>query len=137
MLQQGQKRWSTMSLEQLKEACNLHFFVTLVRAAALSYLHIEYWDALFSFNRLISVSICLKLTSLKLKIPSVLHLVLNARVFSVFKSSFYQGWFFDIFCNRIKIRILGNVKILYKITRKSFKNLSCSFFSFHNSTFIT
>ena len=34
----GQKRWSNMSVEELKEACNLHFPVTPVRAAALSYL---------------------------------------------------------------------------------------------------
>ena len=34
----GQKRWSNMSVEELKEACNLHFLVTPVRAAALSYL---------------------------------------------------------------------------------------------------
>ena len=40
----------------------------------------EYWDALFSFNSLISVSISLKLISLKLKTPFLLHLVLIARM---------------------------------------------------------
>ena len=34
----GQKRWSNMSVEELKEAYNLHFPVTPVRAAALSHL---------------------------------------------------------------------------------------------------
>ena len=50
----------------------------------------EYRDVLFSFNRLISVLICLKLTSLKLKAPFLLHLVVIARmlVFFVFKNSF-------------------------------------------------
>ena len=44
----------------------------------------EYWDALFSFNSLISVSISLKLTSLKLKAPFLLHLVLIARMLGCF-----------------------------------------------------
>ena len=44
----------------------------------------EYWDALFSFNSLISVSISLKLTSLKLKTPFLLHLFLIARMLGCF-----------------------------------------------------
>ena len=44
----------------------------------------EYCDALFSLNSLISVSISLKLTSLKLKAPFLLHLVLIARMLGCF-----------------------------------------------------
>ena len=44
----------------------------------------EYCDPLFSFNSLISVSISLKLTSLKLKAPFLLHLVLIARMLGCF-----------------------------------------------------
>ena len=33
--------------------------------------------------------------------------------------------------------ILGNVKILYNITKEIVKNLSCFFFSFHNLTILT
>ena len=40
----------------------------------------EYWDALVCYNSLISVSIFLKLTSLKLKTLFLLHLVLIARM---------------------------------------------------------
>ena len=40
----------------------------------------EYWDASLSFNSLISVSMYWKLTSLKLKTPFLLHLVLIARI---------------------------------------------------------
>ena len=47
MLQKGDKKLNAMSVEQLKEACNLHFLVTSVRAAAFSYL---------SFFNLISCS---------------------------------------------------------------------------------
>ena len=44
----------------------------------------EYWDALVSFNSLISVSISLSLTSLKLKAPFLLDLVLIARMLGCF-----------------------------------------------------
>ena len=44
----------------------------------------EYWVALLSFNRLISVSICLRLTSLKLKAPPLLYLILIARMLGCF-----------------------------------------------------
>ena len=44
----------------------------------------ECWDALFSFTSLISVSISLKLTSLKLKALFLLHLVLIARMLVCF-----------------------------------------------------
>ena len=44
----------------------------------------EYWDALFSFNSLISVSISLKLTSLKLKASFLLHLFLIVRMLGFF-----------------------------------------------------
>ena len=47
----------------------------------------EYCDALVSFNSLISVSISLKLTPLKLKAPFLLHLVLIARVLGCFSYS--------------------------------------------------
>ena len=40
----------------------------------------EYRDALFSFNSLISDSISLKLTTLKPKIPFILHLVLSVKM---------------------------------------------------------
>ena len=43
-----------------------------------------YWDALVSFNSLISVSISLSLTSLKLKAPFLLDLVLIARMLGCF-----------------------------------------------------
>ena len=36
--------------------------------------------------------------------------------------------------NRIKLEYLGDVKIPYNITKKIAKNVSCSFFSFHNFT---
>ena len=45
----------------------------------------QYWDTLFSFNNLIFVSICLKLTSLKLKVPFLLY------VFSYLKITFKVG----------------------------------------------
>ena len=48
----------------------------------------EYWDASFSFIRLISVLICLRLASLKLETPFLLHLVLIARMLFVFENSF-------------------------------------------------
>ena len=44
----------------------------------------EYWDALFSFNSIIFVSISLKLTFLKLKTPFPLLLVLIARMLGCF-----------------------------------------------------
>ena len=44
----------------------------------------EYCDALFSFNSLISVSISLKLTSLRIKAPFLLHLVLIPRMLGCF-----------------------------------------------------
>ena len=54
----------------------------------------EYWDALFSFNSLISVSFSLKRTYLKLKAPFLLHLVLIAmmlRCFSYLRIAFKVG----------------------------------------------
>ena len=44
----------------------------------------EHWGALFSFSRLIFVSISLKLINLKLKTPFLLHLVLIARMLGCF-----------------------------------------------------
>ena len=40
----------------------------------------QYCDTLFSFNNLISVSICLKLTSLKLKVLFLLHVFSHLRI---------------------------------------------------------
>ena len=44
----------------------------------------EYWDVIFSFNCPISVSISLKLTSLKLKASFLLHIVPIARMLGCF-----------------------------------------------------
>ena len=44
----------------------------------------EYWDTLVSFKSLISVSISWRLTSLKIKAPFLLHLVLIARMLGCF-----------------------------------------------------
>ena len=54
----------------------------------------EYWDVLVSFNSLIYVSISWKLTSLKLKAPFLLHLVLIVRMlgyFSYLRLAFNAG----------------------------------------------
>ena len=91
----------------------------------------EYWDDLFSFNSLISVSISLKLTSLKLKAPFLLHLVLIARMLGCF----YLRIAFKV--KSLTFSLIGNVKILYNITKKIVKSLSCFFFSFHNFTIFT
>ena len=45
----------------------------------------QYSDTSFSFNSLISVSICLKLTSIKLRVPFLLH------VFSYLRIAFKVG----------------------------------------------
>ena len=91
----------------------------------------EYWDDLFSFNSLISVSISLKLTSLKLKAPFLLHLVLIARMLGCF----YLRIAFKV--KSLTFSLIGNVKILYNITKKIVKSLSCFFFSFHSFTIFT
>ena len=44
----------------------------------------EYWDALVSFNSLISISISFRRTSLKLKAPFLLHLVVITRMLGCF-----------------------------------------------------
>ena len=46
----------------------------------------QYWDTLFSFNNLNSISICVKLTSLKLKVLFLLHVFSYLRI--AFKNSF-------------------------------------------------
>ena len=54
----------------------------------------DYWDSLFSFSSLISLSISLKLTYLKLKAPFLLHLVLIGRIlrcFSYLRIAFKVG----------------------------------------------
>ena len=64
------------------------FFKSFVFCKSLIYqnqMAIHFQDVhLFCFNRLISVSICLRLTSLKLKTPFLLHLVLIARMLHCF-----------------------------------------------------
>ena len=64
---------SQMKLENISE-------FSLINLVGIS----EYWDALFSLNSLISVSTSLKLTSLKLKAPFLLLLVLIARMLGCF-----------------------------------------------------
>lgn len=97
----------------------------------------EYWDTVFSFNRFLSVSIFFKMTSLKLKTPFLITCSLdhqNSRVFFVFKNSFY-GWVFNIFYERIKIRKLRNIKILYNIPPKLWKSSAATFSVFIISPF--
>ena len=72
----------------------------------------EYWDALFSFNSLVSVSVSLKLTSLKLKAPFLLPLVLIARMpwcFSYLRIAFKVG--------SLTFSILGSKSEYWEMTR--------------------
>ena len=85
----------------------------------------EYRDALFSFNSLISVTVYLRLTSLKLKIPFLLHLVLIARMLFVFGIAFTVG--------SLTFSIIGSKSEYWEMLRfftilpkKIVKNLSCS-----------
>ena len=57
-----------------------YIWVFLYKLSGIS----EHWDVLFSFSSLISVSISLKLTSLKLKSTFLLHLVLIASMLGCF-----------------------------------------------------
>lgn len=91
----------------------------------------EYWDVLFSFNRLISVSICLKMTSLKLKTPFILHLVLIAKILGWFlylRTAFKVGY--------LTFSSIGSKSEYWKMLKFftiSTKQCSC----FHNFTIVT